>query len=149
MSNNSNLLNLKNNFPLQIDHWKKQHKKDCKRMEKEGELVLGEPMKAPGAFRMGEGKVVYNYKPPSGMKTDEKFWIKVQSNGKDHEILIYDKSRTCNFMLPIGQSGHRELVEKVTSQTIFVGRKSYFKAKFNKKGKCVVYPHTSSGYYKW
>lgn len=149
MSNNSNLLNLKNNFPLQIDHWKKKHKKDCKRMEKEGELVLGKPMKAPGAFRMGEGKVVYNYKPPSGMKTDEKFWIKVQSNGKDHEILIYDKSRTCNFMLPIRQSDHRELVEKVTSQTIFVGRKSYFKAKFNKKGKCVVYPHTSSGYYKW
>jgi len=136
----------------QVSHWKKQHKKDCKRMEKEGELVLGEPMKVPysmSTVRMGEGKVVYNYKPPSGKKTDEKFWIKVQSNGIDHEVMIYDKSRTCSFILPIGQSGHRELVEKVTSQTIFVGRKSYFKAKFNKKGKCVVYPHTSSGYHKW
>jgi hypothetical protein len=135
----------------QVSHWKDQHKHDCARLEKEGEVELGKPStdrEDMPWFREGEGMVVCNYAPPSGMKANEKFWIKVQSNGKDEEILIYDRSRTCNFLLPPGQPGHRELVEKVSSQKIYMGRKSFFKAKFNKKGKCIAYPHTSTAR-KW
>jgi hypothetical protein len=135
----------------QVSHWKNQHKHDCARLEKEGEVELGKPMACHedmSYYGMGEGKAAYNYAPPSGVKANEKFWIKAQSNGKDQEIMIYDKSRTCNFLLPPGQPGHHELVEKVSSQKIFLGRKSYFKAKFNKKGKCIVYPHTSNAQ-KW
>ena len=131
----------------QVSHWKDQHKHDCARLEKEGEVELGQPSTRGediSWFREGVGKVVCNYAPPSGMKANEKFWIKVQSNGKDAQIMIYDRSRSCSFFVPPGQPGHRELVERVSSQKIYTGTKSFFKAKFNKKGKCIVYPHTST-----
>ena len=40
------------------------------------------------------------------------------------------------------QKGHVELVDKVSKDNTFNGMKSFFMAKFNDKGKCVVYPNT-------
>ena len=135
----------------QVSHWKAQHKKDCARLQSEGELELGTPTKiGKNEIYMTTTKnAKYTYGPPSGLKkADERFWIKVQSNGMNDQLMIYDKSRTCHFLLPQGQNGHRELVVKVSQQKTFLGRKSYFKAKFNKNGRCVVYPHTSTAL-KW
>jgi hypothetical protein len=90
------------------------------------------------------------YSPPTKGLTNagERFWIKVQSNGIQAALMIYDKSRTCNFMLPPGENGHRELVEKVSEQQTFLGRKSFFKARFDEQGRCVVNVNSSAAL-KW
>jgi len=138
----------------QVRHWKDKHKKDCKRLQSEGELVVGQPKKQQGVnqYSLHSSKGTFSnnrYGPPDGLKkADESFWIKAQSNGIHENLLIYDKSRTCNFYLQPGQNGHRELVEKVSQQRTFLGRKSYFKAKFDEKGSCRVYLHTTTAL-KW
>ena len=81
---------------------------------------------------------------PKGHQPNEKFMIKVQSNGMQHNLMIYDKTRYCNFYLAPGSPGHKELVEKVAAEPEFMGRKSYFWVKINDNGKCVVFPHTST-----
>ena len=52
-------------------------------------LVLGEPMKVPNDMsyvRMVEGKITYTYKPPSGMKTDEKH---IPRKGENNLLLLF------------------------------------------------------------
>lgn len=137
----------------QISHWKRQHKKDCAQREKEGELLLGSPRQFPADYKLmsankATGEARFRYGPPRDCKPNDKFWIKVQSNGISADVMIYDQSRFCLFYLPPGQAGHKALVEKVTEQKAFLGKKSYFKAKFNDKGDCIVFPHTSSAL-KW
>jgi len=132
----------------QVIHWKSHHKKECKQIRKEEGIVLGQP-KDLGHFSSMTSAAKLNHGPPDGLTSPgEAFWIKVQSNGIRSNLLIYDKSRTCNFFLPPGEDGHRELVDAVSQQQAFLGRKSFFKAKFDKKGRCVVYPRTSTAL-KW
>jgi len=138
----------------QVSHWNSKHKKECKRLRKQSEVVLGGP-KTVGSdqeiFSMSsKGHHTMNaYSPPKGLKNaGERFWIKVQSNGIQAALVIYDKSRTCNFMLPPGENGHRELVEKVSEQQTFLGRKSFFKARFDEQGRCVVNVNSSAAL-KW
>mmetsp|Transcript_12518 Transcript_12518/g.31524 ORF Transcript_12518/g.31524 Transcript_12518/m.31524 type:complete len:371 (+) Transcript_12518:630-1742(+) len=132
----------------QNSHWTSQHKKECKRLRRQAEVVLGQPQTAGKNERflwMGSTGYTehFHYGPPD-VNTHQAFWIKVQSNGIRDDLMIYDQSRKCNFMLPPGSSGHRELVEKVSQQQAFLGRKSFFKARFNEKGKCLVYLPTSA-----
>ena len=88
----------------------------------------------------------YNHVTTSGLKAKEKFWIKVQSNGIETPLLIYNKTKTCFFMLPPGKRGHRKLVDKVSKDTTFLGEKSYFRAKFNDNKICTVLSQTSSAF---
>lgn len=134
----------------QIADWKKgNHKQECPERKKQGELVLGEAMKVPEGlanmnFATNTEHDHFRYGPPKGCKPNEKFWIKVQSEGVKTNLFIYDRSRYCCFYLPPGSAGHKELVAKVGEDRAFEGRKSFFKAKFNADGKCVVFLHTSA-----
>jgi hypothetical protein len=42
-----------------------------------------------------------------------------------------------------GSAGHKELAKKVAEEKAFDREKSFFWAKFNDKGKCVIFLHTS------
>ncbi|CAB9507617.1 expressed unknown protein [Seminavis robusta] len=134
----------------QLSHWKRQHKKDCAKQEQELGLLVGDAAQVP------EGVASFNhvtqqgvslsglYKPPNGCKRNENFWVKVQSNGIDRNILIYDETRTCHFSLAPGTMGHKELGASVSADPAFMGRKSYFCARFNGEGMFVVFHHTST-----
>ena len=134
----------------QVADWTQKHKKECREREKRGELVLGEPELRPSGclastnFRTGAQTTQFHCEPPKGCKTNQKFWIKIQSEGEMAPLYIYDETRHCNFYLPAGALGHKELVEKIATEKAFMGRKSYFRAKFNSDGQCVVFPHTST-----
>lgn len=133
----------------QVADWAEKHKKECPKREKQGELVLGEALSIPQGYASTNYSTkakttTFQCRAPKGCKPNEKFWIKVQSNGMESDLLIYDESRYCNFKLAPGSLGHKELVEKIATEKAFMGKKSYFRAKFNTEGKCVVFPHTST-----
>lgn len=133
----------------QLAAWKAGHKTDCKKREEALGLILGPATKVPNyvvGSNFQSGKKITNFqcRSPKGLKVGEKFWMKVQSNGIQSALLLYDETRHCNFYLDPGRAGHKELVEKVANEPAFEGRKSFFKAKFNTDGKCVVFPHTSA-----
>jgi hypothetical protein len=135
----------------QVSHWRSKHRKGCARLQSEAEMELGTPMMTMNKelyIDQKDWNITYRFAPPNGLKADERFWIKVQSNDMNCKIMICDKSQTCCFLLPPDQNGHRELVEKVSHQKTFLGGKSYFKAKFNEKGRAIVYLHTSTAL-KW
>jgi hypothetical protein len=132
----------------QVAGWKKKHKRECAEREKQGGLVLGDAVDVPEGcgsrnFSTNRNHYQFRYGPPKGCKHNETFWVKVQSSGVEGNLFIYDQSRHCCFYLASGSAGHKELSEKVAQEKAFDGKKSYFLAKFNAKGKCVVFLHTS------
>jgi hypothetical protein len=138
----------------QVSHWKCKHKKDCKRLRKQGKLVLGHSKEVgmnhyfTQASDPGFTDKEYNYGPPTVLKdAGDCFWVKVQNRGIEKPLMIYDQTRICNFVLPPGEDGHRELVEKVSLQQTFIGRESFFRARFDEQGRCVVYINSTAALY--
>jgi len=83
------------------------------------------------------------YTRPKGVAVDEQFWIKVQSNGIQAPLLIYDESRSCCFQMSPGGEAHAKLVEVASQQESVMGRKVHVQARFDSNGDCFVYPHTA------
>lgn len=132
----------------QIAEWKKKHKWECAEREKQGGLVLGEAVDFPegcGSKNFSTNKKQYQlrYGPPKGYKCNETFWVKVESSRVEGKLFVSDKSRYCCFYLAPESAGHKELTEKVAQEKTVDGKKSFFLAKFNAEGQCVVFLHTS------
>jgi len=85
--------------------------------------------------REGDG-----YKKPRSVAVGEKFYLKVQGGGPIMPLMIYDKSRECNFSLHPGQSGFEELRRAVNAEPTWHGRKTYVMASFNEQGICTAFP---------
>ncbi|CAB9507611.1 expressed unknown protein [Seminavis robusta] len=133
----------------QVSHWKGFHRKECKEREKQLGLELGDPASIPKGhtsinFCSQTRSSQFHCTAPKSAKQDEKFWVKVQSEGLQHNLLIYDKTHYCNFYLAPGSLGFRDLAESVADQTEFLGKKSFYLAKINQDGKFVIFPHTSA-----
>lgn len=59
-------------------------------------------------------------------------------------MLIYDKSRECQFDYSRGQPGYAEMLEKVKEEKAFGGKKTYLEASFDESGNCTVYLGTAT-----
>ena len=83
------------------------------------------------------------YQNPKGVKVDEKFVVKVQGNTMMSPLLIYDKTRTCEFSLYPDEPGFSRILEEVHKEKAWQGRKTFMKASFDDNGCCTIYPHTA------
>ncbi|CAB9507616.1 ANK [Seminavis robusta] len=135
----------------QVSHWKKTHSKVCPDRERELGVVIGEAMPIPRGFFVGcnhytqEEVEAWECKAPDGVHPGQTFWVKVQcEDGLDTSLLISDQTRACHLPLAVGSLGHEELVKCVSANPAFLGRKGYYRAKFNGEGQLVIFPHTST-----
>lgn len=85
---------------------------------------------------------------PQGVQIDEEFYIKVQAIDMVQPVLIYDKTRQCQFSLPNSAPAFRALVDRVKSEKATHGVKVYLKARMNASG-CMHIQTAESGLKKW
>ena len=82
----------------QVSDWKDTHKKECAEREMQLGLELGQASPIPA------GESIYNRRTrkhfwtsccrlPKDVKPNEKFWVKVQTDGMAQPLLIYDETR--------------------------------------------------------
>ena len=83
-----------------------------------------------------------SFRKPDGVEVDELFWIKMQANMLD-TLLVYDKTRTCQFFIYSGTPGHEELCARICAERGSGGRKTHFMALFDKDSNCKVFPDTA------
>jgi MYND finger len=82
----------------QLSDWSSKHKKECAERERRLGLELGQVTPVPysngSVHHRTQMKVTEFYcRAPLDVKPNEKFWVKVQSNGIDEPLLIYDQTR--------------------------------------------------------
>jgi hypothetical protein len=94
-------------------------------------------------FRTGKASSG-TYRRPDNIEVGEQFYIKVQQSGPRHPLVVYDKSRQCQFIIKPEDKGFHELYGKVLQQTASNGTKTYLKASFDASGNCTVYLGTST-----
>lgn len=136
-------------------HWKAQHKKECKALAKKP--TTGVKLERPpssGMFttsfnaRTGQAaapkKDTDGYRKPDHVPVDEMFYIKCQGGSPSMPIMIYDKTRQCEFYYSPGMAGYDEIRSKINAEPAFQGRKTYMKASFDREGLCTVYPNTTT-----
>lgn len=135
----------------QVKHWKEAHKAECKKVraqQRGGGIMLEKPAgggyfstisftsgRSTAGQREGDG-----YRKPSSVAVGEKFFIKVQGGGPTMPLMIYDKSRECNFGLNPGDVGFDDLRQAVNREPAWQGRKTFVAACFDAEGNCTVYP---------
>jgi hypothetical protein len=136
----------------QTIHWKAGHKQLCKQLvqEKESFIVLEKPPLPPGMniyslnFKSGKTEANGTYRKPQSVKVNEPFYIKIQGSGDMQDLLIYDKSRECQFYYPSSLRGYTKMHAKVKADPACQGRKTYMAASFDSEGNCKVHPgHTT------
>lgn len=142
----------------QVAHWP-EHKKICKSLAATTagvNLGPGSGLKDVGmchsTFSFSKNKQMSGtYQNPKGVKVGDEFVIKVQGNTNMMPLLIYDKSRTCEFLLHPGEPGFSQIHEAVQKEPAWQGRKTLMKASFDDKGCRTIYPHTAGvkEKYKW
>jgi len=143
----------------QRQHWNAGgHKKVCKDMaaSKTVAIMLQRPKdtgqhmslfslsgKARGTVTNthGEGS---GYRQPSHVGVGEKFDLKVQGTGGPSPLMLYDKTRECNFYVSPGEPGFTELLKAVQAEPTWQGRKTFVTASFDAGGNCIVYPALTS-----
>jgi len=143
----------------QTKHWKEGgHKEACRiASEKRKETVILEKPRKPSEG--GEGPITVKsfcssftgsitdngeYRNPDYVAPGEPFYIKIQYNIPGRPLLIYDKSRQCQFCYCDGQRGYAELCAKVKEEKAFGGKKTYLQASFDESGNCTVYLGTAT-----
>lgn len=131
----------------QTIHWKAGHKQVCKQVVEENNsfIILEKPEEqfrytACTSFRTGKTEANGNYQKPRSAKFEELFYVKIQGGSDTTALLIYDKSRECQFSCSPGQRGFSEMLAKVRADPSAQGRKTYMAASFDSKGNCKVYP---------
>jgi len=141
----------------QVAHWNNGHKAECKTLKV---TAKGVKLKAPSgeyAFNasvsMVSGKTHNkgHYRIPDGTRTGAKFVVKVQGGSEMMPIMVYDQTRTCNFSIPPGQPGFKEVLTEMKKEMAWGGRKTFMKASFDDSGACTIYPATAGvkAKYKW
>ena len=130
----------------QVAHWKGGHKQECKRLaeEKQRFIVLEKPHESsykPRTTSHKTGKMSSGtYRKPKTVAVDEVFYVKIQLADTRSVLLLYDKSRQCEFGILPTQSGFDELTRIILSETSTRGTKTYMAASFDSSGSLRVYP---------
>jgi len=77
--------------------------------------------------------------------------MKVQGGSEMMPIMVYDKTRTCDFTISPGQPGFKEVLTEMKEEMAWGGRKTFMKASFDDSGACTIYPATAGvkEKYKW
>lgn len=144
----------------QREHWKKGgHKKECKVLAAKQTVAIALDKPKGGVSTMlwnrehsfkssGPQDEASGYRKPRSVGIGEQFDLKVQGNGNDCPLMIYDKSRECNFSVDPGGSGFGELLQAVRAEPTWQGRKTFVAASFDSQGVCTVYPGLTS-IHKW
>ena len=152
------------NRDCQVKHWK-IHKPICKQLQVASQGVEleepwahddGEPSLHTALFNYRTGKSSQNsstkFNRPKGVEPDEAFIIKVQAGGATpmqaaaaatgFPLLIYDKSRTCEFFYSSKCKNHGVLEAAVREESRTSGLKMYVQAKVDRQGIFRVYLNT-------
>lgn len=139
----------------QTKHWREAgHKEACKKAaEERSKTVVLEQPKRTSPYKYSRTISFSNpsltlpsddsYQKPDYVAVGELFHIKVQCSNSGMPMLIYDKSRQCQFYYGHGQRGYAEMYEKVREEKMFDGKKTDLAASFDKFGNCTVYLGTS------
>lgn len=132
----------------QAAHWKVGHRKECPKLRKLYRecVVIDKPSTSKGdvadnailTYNAGEVPMT-SYRRPSYVAVDEAFTVKVQRISGRDTLLVYDRSRECEFCLGPEQSSYRKLLEKVKAEQVTAGTKAYMAAAFDKTGNCTFY----------
>jgi hypothetical protein len=124
----------------QSQDWKAGHKKVCKEMD--ATITLKRPTTDCGkSMNFSTGKISSgSYRKPGRVAVDERFYVKVQGETEIMPLLIYDKSRECEFDYAPDHPGFRKILSKVQADPACNGRKTYMKASFDAVGNCKLYP---------
>ena len=141
----------------QIEHWKKAHKVECKKLSAFNVGVKLNPRKSEPYEAMlmnnitNEVTTTGTYKIPDGVEPGQKFVVKVQGADESDMILVYDESRTCNFRINPGEVGFKEVLTEIRKEKAWAGRKTFMKASFDESGDCTMYPATAGvkAKYSW
>jgi len=130
----------------QVSHWKSGHRAECESLKS---IAAGVRLKKPReeqshtiSMRSLKSHSSGSYRIPDGVKSGEKFVIKVQGGGDMMPIMVYDQTRTCEFVINPGQPGFREVLVEIRREMAWQGRKTFMKASFE-YGDCTVYPSTA------
>mmetsp|Transcript_10421 Transcript_10421/g.12684 ORF Transcript_10421/g.12684 Transcript_10421/m.12684 type:complete len:566 (+) Transcript_10421:34-1731(+) len=133
----------------QVAHWSNGHKAECKTLKV---IAKGVKLKAPSgeyAFNAsvslvsGKPYTKGHYRIPDGTGTGAQFVVKVQGGSETMPIMVYDKTRTCEFTIPPGQPGFKEVLTEMKKEMAWGGRKTFMKASFDDSGACTIYPATA------
>lgn len=96
----------------------------------------------------GSGSVVnfgpQAYAKPKQIAVNERFWIKVQGNSAEENLLLYDQKRQFNMSLGPSEAGFDVLLQKVQAEQSYSGRKCHMQVSFDAVGNCVAYPSTAT-----
>lgn len=139
----------------QKEHWKNGHRKECKVLKElnVGVKVLEAPPNA-STTRSYErySNLISNtsgqlsedsYCKPRGVNVDEKFVVKIQVITEQHDIMVYDKTRTCQFAISPQQECFKPIFTETRKEQAWNGRKTFMKASFDNDGICTIYPKTA------
>ena len=130
----------------QVTHWKETHKQECKKLAEEVErcIVLEKPTPSllhHQVFSHKTGKVSNGtYRKPTNVAVDEKFHVKIQAGGISGPLLLYDKTRQCEFSIEPTHRGYEEIKQIILAETATRGTKTYMAASFDTQGNLRVYP---------
>jgi hypothetical protein len=121
------------------------------KQEKAVSIVLEKPPLPDGmniySLNFQSGKMEANagtFRKPQSATVDTPFYIKIQGSGEMQNLVIYDKSRECQFDYPPSLRGYTEMHAKVKADQAAQGTKTYMAASFDSEGNCTVYPgHTT------
>lgn len=144
------------NRECQMKHWKQGgHKEVCKTLAAKRSQAI--QLDKPGPSQQSSSTFSYatrmvtpaepegsGYRKPSNVALDEHFDIKVQGGSPAMPLMIYDKSRECNFTLHPGERGFDELRQAVNNEPTWNGRKTFVLAQFDADGNCMVFPGCTS-----
>jgi hypothetical protein len=133
----------------QIAHWQEGgHKKECSILSKDKRGVRLSPPKPNAMVLMvlshsnGFQQKPGTYRKPDGVDFDELFVVKVQNCVTS--IMIYDKTRSCQFALNPGDPGFQEVMTETKKEKTWDGKKTFMKASFDEKsGNCTIFPYTA------
>ena len=130
----------------QVAHWKGGHKQECKGLAEDRQryIVLEKPPRNSFITQVTSyktGKVSSGtYRKPNSVTVDDLFFVKIQGDSTQAPLLLYDKSRQCEFSILPTQRGFDELTKIILAETATRGTKTYMAAAFDSSGNLRVYP---------
>jgi len=133
----------------QKSHWQEGHKNECPKLRKLYKecVVVKDPSPRNGdasdritIVYSVEDVSVTSFRRPSYVEIDETFTVKVECNTQEQDtIVVYDRSRECEFCVRSEQIAYKKLLAKVRSEEVTAGTKTYMSASFDKKGYCCLF----------
>jgi hypothetical protein len=82
---------------------------------------------------------VTSFRRPSDVHVDEIFTVKVQKMTGRESLLVFDRTKECEFCIGSEQKAYHILKSKVGENRVSAGNSMYLGASFDKKGNCLLY----------